>query len=96
MKHWKFERFKGDGAIYGICPNCNFYHNVSTLDENLVPHITNQFLFCPACGDYLYDPNPETSPIIKYERNILDLYNEECNEEYILNVVKKRIKENDR
>ena len=22
---WKYEKFKGDGAIYAFCPKCGFY-----------------------------------------------------------------------
>lgn len=51
---WIFEKFQGDMAIYAICPKCGFYHNPSTLHADMTTTITNQYQFCPTCGEYLY------------------------------------------
>ena len=76
---WIIERFKGDGGIYAICPVCNFMHCVSRPDENLVPRIVKNYVFCPFCGEYLYIENPEDVSIIKYQRDISVYHNHEIN-----------------
>lgn len=71
---WKFETFTGDGAIYCICPKCNFYNGVTkgfpggTIDF--------QYNYCPMCGEFLYD-NSDEIEVIWNERSILDFWNEE-------------------
>lgn len=98
MKQWKFEKFQGDMAIYGFCPNCNYSHVVSSLDEYMTPYITNQYIFCPCCGEYLFVENPENAPVTKNERHILDYYYEEINEEAVKKAVARvlhQVKENE-
>ena len=71
--NWKYEKFKGDMAIYAICPICNFNHHVGQVEfgsGDLVIDI--QYLFCPACGEFLY--NDEDSDCIYNERSVEDLY----------------------
>jgi hypothetical protein len=50
---WHFEKFKGDMAIYAICPKCGFYYNSSTLQRDMTTTITNVYNFCPICGEQL-------------------------------------------
>ena len=49
---WRFEKFKGDSAIYAICPRCGFYHNVSYVAFPFEIRINPQMIynFCPNCG----------------------------------------------
>ena len=51
---WIFEKFKGDMAVYAICPRCGFYHCASSLNPDMTTTITNQYKLCPMCGEYLY------------------------------------------
>lgn len=75
---WKYERFKGDAAIYALCPRCNFYHNPSRLvtDEEgkFDTEIEYQYNFCPNCGEYLFDDNKMCDVVWK-ERDVEELYN---------------------
>lgn len=50
---WHFEKFKGDSAIYAICPKCGFAHNVSYVVLPLEVRINPQMIynFCPNCGE---------------------------------------------
>jgi excinuclease UvrABC ATPase subunit len=70
---WIFEKFKGDGAIYGICPKCNFRKSMGGLDFKTNEYeIKNQYHYCPMCGEYLYDGSDELN--VKWnERDITDL-----------------------
>lgn len=52
--HWVFTKYKGDRAIYAVCPHCNFRYNPSVLNENLNPVISSVFKYCPMCAEYLY------------------------------------------
>jgi hypothetical protein len=71
---WKYEKFKGDGAIYAFCPKCGFYHNPSRLNtETMQCEIIYQYNLCPMCGTYLFDENPEAE-VIWDERDIVELY----------------------
>ena len=71
---WKYEKFKGDGAIYAFCPKCGFYHNPSELNiEKLVCEVKYQYNFCPVCGEYLCDDSSEID-VIWNERDIMELY----------------------
>lgn len=73
---WKYEKFKGDGAIYAFCPKCGFYHNPSRCDfgaGNFVAEVKYQYNFCPMCGEYLYDDSPELY-VDWNERDIMELY----------------------
>lgn len=73
---WKYEKFKGDGAIYAFCPKCGFHHNPSRLNsETMKSEITYQYNYCPMCGEYLYDENAENGIEITWnERDIVELY----------------------
>ena len=80
--NWKYEKFKGDMAIYAICPICNFHHHVGQVEfgsGDLVIDI--QYLFCPACGEFLY--NDEDSDCTYNERSVEDLYSMEVDNEII-------------
>lgn len=50
---WHFEKFKGDMAIYSICPKCGFSKNVSYLTANGEICINPQkiYNYCPNCGE---------------------------------------------
>lgn len=75
---WKYERFRGDAAIYAFCPKCNFHHNPSSLvrdeDGNFTTDIKYQYNYCPICGEYLYD-DKEIVDVVWKERDIEELYN---------------------
>ena len=70
---WRFEKFKGDMAIYAICPQCGFYHNPSTLNRDMTTTIVNQYKFCPMCGEYLY-VDGDNVDVIWNQRYISELY----------------------
>ena len=50
---WRFEKFKGESAIYIICPKCGFSHNVSYIALPFEICINPQeiYNFCPICGE---------------------------------------------
>ena len=73
---WIFEKFKGDMAVYAICPQCGFHHNASTLHQNMTITITGQYKFCPMCGEYLYVDGDEVD-VIWNQRDIMELLKEE-------------------
>lgn len=71
---WKYEKFKGDGAIYAFCPKCNFHHNPSEYNiKTGQTDVIYQYNYCPMCAEPLYDENGEIE-IIWNERNIAELY----------------------
>ena len=79
---WKYERFRGDAAIYAFCPKCEFHHNPSRSvrdeNDNWTQEVLYQYNYCPMCGEYLYDENAENGiEIIWGERDILELYDME-------------------
>ena len=47
---WKYEKFRGDAAIYAFCPKCKFHHNPSELttdeDGRLTTEIQYQYNYC--------------------------------------------------
>ena len=77
---WKYEKFKGDGAIYAFCPKCGFHHNPSRMTKNEIfeTEINYQYNYCPMCGEYLFDDNDNVE-VIWNERDIAELYEEEMN-----------------
>lgn len=70
---WQYEKFKDDGAIYAICPQCNFRHNPSRFDAaTMQSRVVYQYLYCPMCGAYLYDAKAETDGIeVKWNEHSL-------------------------
>lgn len=69
--NWIYEKFKGDMALYAICPNCNFTYGCGdTLHGNV--KITNPYVFCPLCGEFLYES--DEYDVVYNERDITDLY----------------------
>lgn len=81
MAVWKYEKFKGDAAIYAFCPKCGFHHNPSRMeqDENgrWSTEIKFQYKYCPMCAEPLFDKSGEVD-VIWDERDITELYaNEE-------------------
>ena len=46
---WRYEKFKGDMAIYAICPRCNFHYCCGDFLKN---QIVAQYTYCPMCGEY--------------------------------------------
>ncbi len=71
--HWVFTKFKGDKAIYAICPHCNFCYNLSALNEDLEAVIPSVFKYCPMCSEYLY-MTPEKIKIDIVDRYITEVY----------------------
>ena len=47
---WKFEKFKGDKALYAFCPECG-YHYIAGVEDQ----ITKYYTHCLVCGKYLYE-----------------------------------------
>ena len=71
---WKYEKLKGDMAVYAFCPSCNFSYNPSAYDpESGETTIQNTYTFCPLCGEFLYDENTEVN-VVWNERSISDYY----------------------
>lgn len=74
---WKYEKFRGDMAIYAFCPKCGFHHNPSALtigaDDKCSTEIQFQYNYCPICGEYLYDDTGKAS-VIWNERPVEELY----------------------
>lgn len=71
---WKYEKFKGDLAIYAFCPKCGFHHCPSRFDsKTMESDIAYQYNYCPICGEYLYNSNPDVD-VIWNERNITELW----------------------
>lgn len=74
---WKYEKFRGDAAIYAFCPECGFYHNPSQLVQNengkWTTEVQYQYNFCPMCGEYLYSSENDID-VIWNERSIEELY----------------------
>lgn len=72
--HWIFTKFKGDRAIYAICPHCDFHYNPSILDENLNPVISSVFKYCPMCAEYLYITPENIKVDVETNRYITEVY----------------------
>ena len=73
-KKWKYERFKGDAAIYALCPKCNFHYDPSRFNsQTFQTDIVIQYKYCPMCGEYLYDDS-ENVDATWNERDISELY----------------------
>lgn len=72
---WIFEKFKGDMAVYTICPKCGFHHSPSRTDANIEITITNQYKYCPMCGEYLHTGG-EGVDVIWNQRHISKLFEE--------------------
>lgn len=66
---WIYEKFKGDMAIYAICPYCGFTHCPSRLNtETMQSEIVYQYKHCPECGKYLYDSSDDDVDVIWNDR----------------------------
>lgn len=71
---WIFEKFRGDGAIYAICPKCGFhYASGSTLEMDAG---LRQYRYCPMCGEFLLNPSEEIE-VTWNERDMMVLYDSE-------------------
>ena len=75
-KHWVFEKFKGDMAIYAFCPYCNFVYNPSKLNKDMQPEIKGLYNYCPNCGKYIYIEPDKIKIEQNNKRNIAELYKE--------------------
>ena len=79
MSKWIFEKFKGDMAIYAICPICNFHY---CAGDFIKKQITTLYTYCPMCGEYLYEDGSEAN--VTYNKNELEaLYEKGLNWEII-------------
>ena len=86
---WIYEKFKGDMALYAICPRCNFTYDCGdTLHGDV--KIKEQYVFCPLCGEFLYES--EEYGVVYNERYISDLYRMERD----LSVIEHAIEEANR
>ena len=84
--NWQYEKFKGDMAIYAICPFCNFTHQVGEKDFKTGElNISQQYVFCPMCGSFLYSEGE--ADCTYNERDITDLYKIKYNTEVITNAI---------
>lgn len=74
---WKYEKFKGDGAIYAFCPKCGFYHCPSSFNpQTMKCEISYQYNFCPMCGKHLYNSHfKDGVNVVWNERDIFERYN---------------------
>lgn len=71
---WQYEKFRGDMAIYAICPVCGFTHCPSRLNcETMLSEIIYQYNYCPICGEYLFDASDDDFEITWNERDVLEL-----------------------
>lgn len=77
---WKYEKFKGDVAIYAFCPKYGFYHNPSRITKNKTfeTDVSYQYVYCPMCGEYLFDDSDNVE-VIWNKRDITELYKVETN-----------------
>lgn len=76
---WHFEKFQGDMAVYIICPNCGFYHNVAYITSNAEICINpiQIYNYCPNCGEKdTSDRNTENVDVIWNKRKIEELWKE--------------------
>lgn len=73
MIKWIFEKFKGDMAIYAICPKCGYRYSCSSESDFASIEIDRQFKYCPMCGKYLFDERSEIE-VIWNKRDIVALY----------------------
>ena len=73
---WKYEKFKGDMAIYAFCPKCGFRHNPSRWNTQTgESELLYQYNYCPICDEHLNDENFENGVgIVWNERDIIELY----------------------
>lgn len=80
---WRFEKFKGDSAIYGICTKCNYSYeagsyNPATAESSGV----YQYKYCPICGRRLYiKPKDGTLDVVWNERLITDFWEQKYGNE---------------
>lgn len=72
---WRFEKFKGDCAIYATCPKCKYSYSTTTAPNFKTGEyvIDIHYKYCPECGVYLYN-NSEEINVIWNERDIVELY----------------------
>lgn len=71
---WEYKKFKGDGAIYAFCPNCDFHHSPSVFDpKSYEVTIAYEYNYCPMCGEHLCD-NKRTWLDVKCEGCYIEEY----------------------
>ena len=71
---WKYEKFKGDMAIYAFCPKCGFHYNPSQLNpKTMQAELKIQYHYCPMCSEHLFGDS-DTVSVIWNERDIAALY----------------------
>ena len=78
---WHFEKFIGNTAVYGICPNCHFNEAFGylRLDGSGDIKIKKVYNFCPICGKPLKPSNEEVE-IVWNERDWTEWLEEVTNE----------------
>ena len=67
--YWIFEKVRGDQAIYGICPKCEFHYAAGEASKKRV----GQYRYCPMCGEYLFNNNTDIK-IIWDKRDLMDFH----------------------
>ena len=66
---WKYEKFIGDMALYELCPKCGFYHRCGEFNGKTGEwEINYNYIYCPMCGEYLYDYDATEVEVIYNER----------------------------
>lgn len=90
---WIYEKFRGNMAIYAICPVCNYATDKSKFDQQTGHFtITNPFTFCPMCGEFLFSIDDDCD-VIWNERNITEHFEDEIDAAYIQRIRKERLGE---
>lgn len=82
---WHYEKFKGDAAIYGLCPKCHYTYIAGTRWRTTDEGEIFPYNYCPICGEKLRNkPLSEDVDIIWNERDCSELYElkEQAHEEY--------------
>lgn len=84
--NWQYEKFKGDMAIYAICPICNFIHHVGEKDFKTGElKVSEQYTFCPMCGTFLYSEGEASCTY--NEKDVVELYQMKLNMDVITNTI---------
>lgn len=74
---WKYEKLKGNAAVYAICSKCGFCYSCggmrSTTNGETETVLDKVYNYCPFCGSYEND-DCDYADIIWNERDISELF----------------------